>query len=166
RRPRYGTGSGKRSCSDSLVFDQAQVDFVFAVLALQDAHGRRNAVGDPQDGLIVAAIGAVHTQGVIAEIADLYGFGAVGGTVVVLAHAADVDIAVLHGFARAGIAHQRQVQQQRALVARLQLDRLPAFFFQITLPLCGAGLPVVRARNLFAQEMSFLDRVLAQRHTQ
>src|SRR5690606_40209459 len=84
----------------------------FAVLALEDAHRGGDAVGDPQDGLVVAAVGAFHAQRLVAQAGDLDRLGRVRGAVDVVARAAAVDEAVLQRAPGRGIAHHGEVDQK------------------------------------------------------
>src|SRR5690606_28894578 len=89
---RSGGGVGASSWSSwslhSLVFDQAQVDGVLAVFTLEDAYRRRHAVRDPEDGFVVAAVGAFDPHRLVAQFGDADRFGLSGDPVFVVAHPA------------------------------------------------------------------------------
>src|SRR5690606_40195895 len=101
RRRRWRAGGlswGRSSNAGSLqgpVLDQAQVHGVLAVFALEDAHRGGHAVGDPQDGFVVAAVGALHAQRLVAQAGHFHRPGGVRAPAYVVARAAAVDEAVL-----------------------------------------------------------------------
>src|SRR5690606_11546402 len=144
-----GTGVGTRSwCSwslHSLVFDQAQVDGVLAVLPLEDANRRGYAVGDPEDGLVVAAIGALHAHGLVAQLRHGHRLGLVGDAVGMVAYPPAVDEPVVQDLARLGVADHGQVDQQPAHAAVPDRRRRAALLLDVAGPLRGIAAPVVGA---------------------
>ena len=75
----------------SAVFHQPEVDGVLAVLALEDADRRGNALGDPDDGLVRAAVGAGHAQRSEVETADGHGFRRIRDPVGMVADTSPLD---------------------------------------------------------------------------